>query len=243
MAACFAEGSDNRPTQCRQVSDGPQRQRQVASEGPDIGALAASDHEICVVRCQVAPRNSRRSIRTWRDFSSTDLAGAGEIVGPLAVDFQGREGRRPLFDLAQEGRQRRVDGGIARPHVAGRRDLALGVLGRARLAEAQGEAVLLPRVHDEGHGLGRLAQRDRQDAAGQRIERAAMAGLLCAEQPAHAADRRRRAQPDRLVEHDPAVDLVAFFRRTIAARPWISSRPFKPTKRCAPAVASGRLQS
>ena len=90
-------------------------------------------------------------------------------------------------------RQRRADRLVGRPDVAGRGDLALAVVGRARFAEAQGEAVFLAAVHDERDGLGRLAQGDRQDAGRQRIERAAMARLLGGEQPAHLADRLGRA--------------------------------------------------
>ena len=57
-------------------------------------------------------------------------------------------------------------------------DAALGVVGVALLAPAHGEAVDLAAVHHEGHGLGRLAERDRQAAGGERIERAGMAGAL-----------------------------------------------------------------
>ena len=62
--------------------------------------------------------------------------------------------------------------------VAGRGDDAGGIVGVARLAEAERELVGLPRVHDVGHRLGRLTHRDRQDARGQGIERAAVADLL-----------------------------------------------------------------
>ena len=101
------------------------------------------------------------------------------------------------------------------------------ILGRARFAEAEREAVFLPAVHDEGHGLGRLAERDGQHAARQRIERAAVACLLRAEQATHLADRRRRAQPDRLVEHDPAVDLVALSSARVDHAP---ARVYGPDK-------------
>jgi hypothetical protein len=141
-------------------------------------------------------------------FQVDGLARAREIIGPLPADLQRREGRRRLLDMAGEPGQGGTDRLIARPILAGGGDGAFAVVGRARLAEAQGEAVLLASVHHEGNGLGRLAQGDRQDAGRQRIERAAMARLFRREQPAHAADRLGRAHAQRLVEHDPSVDLL-----------------------------------
>ena len=57
-------------------------------------------------------------------------------------------------------------------------DRALGVVGVGLGAEADGEAVGLLPVDGERHRLGRLAERDRQDAGRQGIERAGVAGLL-----------------------------------------------------------------
>ena len=73
----------------------------------------------------------------------------------------------------------------------------------------------LAAVDHERHGLGRLAERDRQAAGGERIERAGVAGALRREQPLDDRDRVRRGHADRLVEHDPAVHvaLVALFVR------------------------------
>ena len=62
------------------------------------------------------------------------------------------------------------------PLRAGGDDPALGVVGVALLAPADREAVALAAVHHERNGLGRLAERDRQAAGGQRIERAGMSG-------------------------------------------------------------------
>ena len=182
----------------------------VASERPDIGALAALDHEICVV--PVGPADELQLLDPDPPrLQFHDFAGPGEIIGAPPVDFQGGEDRRHLLDLSKEARQGRVDRGIRRPHITSCRHLALGILGRAGFAETQGEPVFLAGVHDERHRLGRLAERDRKNSARQRIERAAMSRLLGAEQTPYATDRRRRAKTDRLVEHDPAVDLVALF--------------------------------
>ena len=49
--------------------------------------------------------------------------------------------RRHLHDVAAEGGQRGADRRIGRPRVAGAVTCAVGVVGVARLAEAQGEAV------------------------------------------------------------------------------------------------------
>ena len=81
-------------------------------------------------------------------------------------------------------RSPRADGrALGRAH-----DLPFRVVGVGLGAEAHGEAVGLLAVDGERHGLRRLAERDRQDAGRQRIERAGVAGLLRVEQPLH---RRR----------------------------------------------------
>ena len=91
--------------------------------------------------------------------------------------------RRHLLDGAGVARQQRLDRLARWPLRAGRNDLAVGVVGVARLAPAHGEAVGLAAVHHERNGLGRLAERDRQAAGGERVERAGVAGALRLEQP------------------------------------------------------------
>ena len=88
-------------------------------------------------------------------------------------------------------------------------DLAIGIVGVARFAEAQREAVELRAVHHIGHGLGRRTERDRQHAGGERIERAAVAGLLRVERAAHAVDHVGAGQPRWLVDDQPAVERTA----------------------------------
>ena len=92
--------------------------------------------------------------------------------------------------------------------VAGGDDAALGVVGVALLAPAHGELVELAAVHDERNGLGRFAERDRQAAGSERIERAGVAGALGREQALDDADRMGRGHADRLVEHEPAVHVA-----------------------------------
>ena len=89
-----------------------------------------------------------------------------------------------------------------------------------------GEAVDLAAVHDERNGLGRFAERNRQAAGGERVERAGVPRALAREQPLDGADGLRRGHADRLVEHDPAVDvalvaaelLLAFSARRLVLR-------------------------
>src|SRR5205085_7985010 len=72
-----------------------------------------------------------------------------------------------------------------------------------------------------GNGLGRFAQGDGQDAGGERIERARMAGLLGIEDAAHRADGLRRSHALGLVQDHPAMDGVTLF----AAAHYSSSSP------------------
>ena len=106
------------------------------------------------------------------------LALARQIVGALAVDLDRREARRHLLDRAGEARQQRRDRGRGRAGFARVRHAAFGIVGVALLAPAHGEDVDLAPVHHERHGLGRFAERDRQAAGGERIERAGVAGAL-----------------------------------------------------------------
>ena len=66
----------------------------------------------------------------------------------------------------------------------------------------------LAAVHHERNGLGRFAERDRQEPGGQRIERAGMAGALGLEQALDHAHRVGRGHAHRLVENAPAVNVA-----------------------------------
>jgi len=80
--------------------------------------------------------------------------------------------------------------------------------GIALLAPTHGESVDLAPLHDEGHGLGRFSERDRQQARGERIERAGMAGAFGLEQAFHHAHCMGRAHAYGLIEHDPAAHVA-----------------------------------
>src|SRR6185312_4709840 len=63
--------------------------------------------------------------------------------------------------------------------------------------------------------LGGFAERDRQAARRQRIERACMAGALGLEQPLEYGDRMSGGHADRLVEDHPAVDVALVAPRLV----------------------------
>ena len=124
--------------------------------------------------------SSRLAIRAGRGGKLELLVVPGKVVGPGAGHLERRIARRHLADLADEARaapprsRRRVGpSGRSSPSPVPSR-----VVGVGARAEAHGEAVFLAAVHREGHGLGRLAEGDRQHAGGERIERAGVAGLV-----------------------------------------------------------------
>src|SRR6185295_19048200 len=85
----------------------------------------------------------------------------------------------------------------------------------ALLAPGDREAVALAAVHHEGNRLGGFAERNRQAAGGERIERAGMAGALGLEQALEHGDRVRRGHADRLVEHHPAMNVALVAPRLV----------------------------
>src|SRR5439155_5697912 len=98
------------------------------------------------------------------------------------------------------------------------------------LAEADGKFVRLRRIEHAPGELGRFAERDGQDAAGQRVEGAAMADLGLglaglAQQALDRAYRCGRTKSERLVENDPAVEHLTIVCRTIPAGPPRYGRP------------------
>ena len=99
--------------------------------------------------------------------------------------------RRHLQDAAEEPRQRRIEI-RAREVRRSRRDrLAFGIAGRRGDAEADRRDVFLARVEQRLRELGRLAEAERQQSGGQRIERPGVAGLLGADRGASRAAARR----------------------------------------------------
>src|SRR5262249_32958402 len=108
------------------------------------------------------------------------------------------------------------------PGGAGLDHLALTVVGLALLAPTHHEAVALAAVHHERDGLGGFAKRNRQAARGERIERAGVPGALGWKQAFHRRRRLPRGHADRLVEHDPAMDVALVAARLIVGPPLLA---------------------
>ena len=87
--------------------------------------------------------------------------------------------------------------------------LAVGIVRISRLAEAQREAVALGAVHDIGHGFSGGTESDRKQACRQRIERAAMTGLLGVEKAFQLVDHVGAGRALRLIENEPPVQGAA----------------------------------
>ena len=121
-------------------------------------------------------------------FNLEGFAFAREVVGARASDADSGEGRRRLQDGADEARQQTFDFGCGRAPVRTCDDLPFGVVGRAFLAPAHAKAVGFGPVLNDRHGLGRLAESDRQHARRERIERAGVARLLGVEQEFESPD-------------------------------------------------------
>ena len=179
---------------------------EVAGQRADIGALAAFGGQHRAVALMLDHREMIDAHRAGHEFHHLTIA--GEIVGALTLDLDGGEARRNLLDLADEGRQGRLDRLSGRTDVARGDRAPLGVVGIGLDAPGHLEAVGLAAVHDEGDRLGRLTEGDRQDAGGQRVEGAGMAGLLGIEQALHHRHGLGRSDADALVEHHPAAHVV-----------------------------------
>src|SRR5215470_12335426 len=85
-------------------------------------------------------------------------------------------------------------------------DLPLLVASSGRDSERDRRTVCLVRVEKLPAELGGLAEEARQEARCQRIERAGVAGLCGAIEPARPLERRVRGQPARLVQKQHTVD-------------------------------------
>ena len=134
---------------------------------------------------------------------------AGMAVQRLAVDLQRRIDRRHLTDRATETGQHRVDpriqaGLVDRPLGD---DLAFGIVGGRGDPQPDDGPVGLVTVERRRGELAGLAEQHRQQAARERIEGPAVAGLVGLEQPPRLLHGRVRRQAERLVEQQQAVDL------------------------------------
>ena len=191
----IAWASVNRPTASRRSAaiwpSVPSASREVAGERADIGALRRPRPRNR--RDRGSGRAMRRSsaISTGRAASRGGLAGARQRIGAAAGDLDRRIGRRALQDRAGEARQRRCDRRRVRAHRRSRRRPRPRCRRcRWRCPSGSGSGSACVAFDDEADGLGRLAERDRQHAGRQRVERAGMPGLR---RRWRAAPRRPRA--------------------------------------------------
>jgi hypothetical protein len=158
------------------MAEASERPAKVPRNGAHISALAAIGLEHAAVAVMGDQRQALDRDRAGRKRHV--LPFAGEVVGALAADLDRRKAWRNLLDRADKGREGGLDGVPLGKEVRGLHRLALGVVGVGLDPPGDGEDIGFPPVHDERHGLGGLAERDRQDAGGERIERAACPAFL-----------------------------------------------------------------
>ena len=118
-----------------------------------------------------------------------DLAITGPIIGTLARHLDGRIGGRNLHNGAHEAGKQRLDLVALRPRIGGRYGPAFCIVAVGADPPADAEPVAFLAVLHERDGFGRFTERDREDAGGQRIERAGMTGLFRIEQELEPANR------------------------------------------------------
>ncbi len=138
-----------------------------------------------------------------------DFSFARKVIGPLSRHLDRRIARRDLLDLPRKARQDRPDAGRIGAHGRVFDDRAVRIVRIGRDAPAQGESIGFRSVNDVAHGLRRFAQRHRQDAGRQRVQRSAMSGLGRVGQPPHLVDHGRRRHARRLVDDEPAIHGIA----------------------------------
>ena len=175
--------SPNGPTRLRRKAPtwpkAAQHAAEVASERAHIGALAAFGGKDGMIR----HRASRRASSRWivdrpaaRARRSRPRARDRRRARPSILIAEKRGGTCSIVPVKRGSRARIAPRSGRTSLVAVTRPSASSV---SRSSPQQhGEDVGLAAVHHERHGLGRLAERDRQTAGGERIERAGMAGAL-----------------------------------------------------------------
>ena len=202
------ERSDRGAAQRREMADGAQRHRQIAGQRPHIGALPAFHLEHRMIGIRPFDRLETLDPHlAWRQFDR--LIGPGQVVGAPAIDLDRGEPGRHLGDLADETRQHRLDPVPVGARRVGGGDLAVAIVRGSRLAPAHGEVVALVALHRVLHGLGRLAQGDRQHPRRHRIQGPGMPDLGRVHEALDPRHHLGRGHPRRLVDVQPAVDRLA----------------------------------
>ncbi len=135
-----------------------------------------------------------------------DVTTAGLHIQWLTALLQRRIDRGALKDAAGQRRQCGLQGlGADRRDRALQQHLAFGIIGIGGLSELDLGVIGLGRAQQKAGDLGRLAEAQRQQAGGQRVEAAGMATLLGTEQAAGHLQGGVGAHAGRLVEQQDAI--------------------------------------
>jgi len=193
--------ADGGAAEAGEVAAGAEGLAEVAGQAPQIGALAAGDPE-----ANLGPVELKRFDLLHPDGAAGQFdgfAGPGQLVGALAGDMNGRVSRGDLLDPAFEPAGRVGDGGgLGRGGDGNLLALALGVVRGGESGQVDGGLVGFGQAHQAFGGLGGPAEAADDDAGGEGIERAGMAGFDAAAGPADTADEVHRAGPGGLVDDD-----------------------------------------
>ena len=183
----FVEDANAGAAQHDDVAFGAEGVGEIAGHGADVETLAGADAE----GGGIFRDDFDQSGVVDGDRPALKLevfAIAGEIIGAFAIDFDGGELWRDLFDLADESGQRGKDCVFCRADI-GAGDLdAFGIIAGGGDAPLDGEDIVFVGIHGPGDGFGGVAEGDGQDASGERVERAAMADFGRVEQAFERAD-------------------------------------------------------
>ena len=206
QADCIAdlERPDPRSPQGTEVRPAAQRGTDVLGQRAHIKALAALDSDRRLTRVPgdrpqaIDPHGSRAAL----DFDALP----GQPVQRLAAALERRMHRRHLLEASSEAGQNRREGRLRHRDRSTVGELALGVPGGRGRSQHEPRLVALVGVQKVRRELGRLPERQRQQPARQRIERAGVAGLARIEQSAGSLQRGVGARTDRLVQQQHPVN-------------------------------------
>ena len=134
------------------------------------------------------------------------LSGTRIFVIGAPLELQRRKRGRHLRDAADEFAQCRLERRSRNVDGARVAHDALGVARGRGDAQAHGRRIALGRVEQQLRELGGLAEAQREQSRGQRVERPRVPGLFRAVEPFGSLQRGVGREPDRLVEQQHAVD-------------------------------------
>ena len=228
MRLVQAVGSHLGPAQGREVTADAERVAEVAGEGPDVGAGGAFHSDVDVDRLAVAHRAQPVDLKAVdgdRTCGQRDLfAGPDARVGAFAVDLDRADAAGNLLDVPGEGGDAGPDLVLGDPGGAvGGSDVALGVVGDGRFAEADGGRVRLGGPHDVGQQPGGLVDADHQHARGHRVQGPGVAHFSGTGEPPH---------PSNHIVAGPALGFVHYYQSRKHASQYICARP-RPRARTA----------